>query len=273
MAVSAPILTWGERVDVDALAAPAERDWAGWAEAQDPPARFLTVWSGPQVHGFDSPIRFGGVMFQPAEVVLGIRAWDDAHEGVIELEAADARAPWALFEVEKIVRMMLHQSGLAFEILASPAVFYESRAQDFPARRVVEAAVTRQVVAHYRDVAAGLIERMLAARFEGVGPTDLLDLFRQLLTGWALCDGVVEFDLWRLVERRGDDALRGKLREVQSGAKVDADMWAELDESARELLAAIEPDTADGLPEQPSDYGWLNDLVVESRSNAQAPNP
>lgn len=169
--------------------------WGTWAADHRPPASFLSVYSGRAVHGFDSRLRLGGVVVQPAEVVLGIRAWDDAFEGVFELD--EEPVPYALFEVEKIVRMMLHQSGLAFEILASPAMLHD---EEFPARRIVDAAVTRGILHHYRNVASGWMARLVETQGQGAEPADVLDVVRNALTGRALVDGRAAFDLWALAD-------------------------------------------------------------------------
>ncbi|QDG53734.1 hypothetical protein FIV42_24215 [Persicimonas caeni] len=244
------------------LPKPPERggDWATWAAEQRPPAQFLSTYSGPRLFGFDSHVRLGGVIVQPAEVVLGIRAWDDAFEGVIELDGIASPVPYALFEVEKIVRMMLHQSGLAFEILASPAVLHDDA---FPARRIVDAAITRNILHHYRDVASGWMARLVETRGQGAEPADALDVVRNALTGRALVDGRAAFDVWELVGDYGEGGLEELLRELQTGvepAAVDA-----LREHVDGLLAQIDPDVAK-LPESPRDYDWLNDFVVSSRS-------
>ncbi len=248
---------------VDAARAPG-MDWAQWAGDQRPPAHFLALWSGRAVHGFTSPERVGGVVVQPADVVLGIRSWDDAFEGILEVAQWGNAAPFALFEVEKIVRMMLHQSGLAFEILASPAVLHDA---DFPARRIVDAAVTRGVLHHYRDVAQGQIARLERAQGQGVRPADLLDIARHALTGVALADGLVDFHLWELVDAYGSSTLEGLLREAPHDAKLDDGYRADFARAVESLIERIDPDAAK-LPDNPEDYDYLNDLVVTQRQNA-----
>lgn len=233
-----------------------ESDWDAWAAEQRPPAQFLCAWSGRPVHGFDSPVRLGGVFAQPAEVVLGIRGWDDASEGTLELDGQEEPVPYALFEVEKIVRMMLHQSGLAFEILASPAVLHDD---GFPARRIIESAITGDILHHYRDVASGWMARLVETKGQGAAPADVLDVARNALTGRALAEGRVAFDVWELASEFGLEAL---LRGVEKS--VEPQLLDELSAKIDELLEAIRPDTAK-LPASPQDYDWLNDLVVEWR--------
>ncbi|MFP4599824.1 MAG: DNA polymerase beta superfamily protein, partial [Persicimonas sp.] len=227
-----------------------------------PPAQFLSVWSGAGVHGFDSPLRLGGVVVQPAEVVLGIRGWEDAFEQTLDLEVAERPVPVALFEIEKIVRMMLHQSGLAFEILTSPAVLCDTSC--FDARAIVEAAITTEIVHHYRDIAGGWLERLAEAEGRGASAADVLDVFRHALTGLGLMRGEVDLRLWATVERYADAELEGLLREVQRGAKIAGELLDELLDRGRRLVAGLSPEDA-ALPARPNDYDGLDDLVVSLR--------
>jgi predicted nucleotidyltransferase len=232
--------------------------WMNWAAEHEPPALFLSAWSGPTVHGFDSRLRVGGVLAQPADVVLGIRAWEDAFEETHDLDGCDQPVPSVLFEIEKLVRMMLHQSGLAFEILASPAVHCD---MGFPARRIVESAITTDILHHYRDVASGAMRRFVEVDGQGVMPTDVLDAVRNALTGRALAEGRVAFDVWELADEYGSEAL---LREVGAGEAVEPEMLDDVAKLVESLLDDIRPGES-GLPASPKDYDWLNDFVVSCR--------
>ncbi|MFW5968470.1 MAG: DNA polymerase beta superfamily protein, partial [Persicimonas sp.] len=212
-------LTFEKPAEMHPLESPAEASWAEWAGAHEPPARFLSVWSGPPVHGYDGPVRVAGVLAQPAELVLGIRSWNDAFEGTLDLSESGDEIPYALFEVEKIVRMMLHQSGLALEILASPTLLVAGGngrrgGELFPARRIVESAITGDIIHHYRDVAGRWLERIEEAGRANLGEVDAREVARNALTGRALMEGRVAFDLWTLAERYGDGALVDLLRQL-----------------------------------------------------------
>jgi hypothetical protein len=236
----------------------ADGGWREWAAEHEPAALFLSAWSGRAVHGFDSPLRLGGVVAQPAEVVLGLRAWEDAFEETHDLDEYNRPVPSVLFEVEKLVRMMLHQSGLAFEILASPVVLLD---QSFPARRIIESAVTTDILHHYRDVASGLVRRLVESNGQGATPADVLDAVRNALTGRALVDGRVGFDVWELAGEYGSEAL---LREVESGERVELELLGKVSAHVEGLLDDIRPDEAT-LPASPQEYDWLNDFVVSCR--------
>lgn len=248
------------------------------AEIKLPPeirsAPFLSVWSGSAVHGFDSRLRLGGVFVAPADVVLGLRSWNDAREGVVgasELLGAKQSVPYAIFEVEKIVRMMLHQSGLAFEILASPVVFgldsprdERTDAQPFPARRILDAAVTSGLLHHYRDVSRATLTRLVAAKGQGARASDIRDLVRTVLTGNVLMHGEVEFHLPTLLERQATAEL-GDLIENMLPENFVEPMWLQQFEDC--ISAAIDVISPDGspLPPSPTDYDWLHDFVINSR--------
>jgi predicted nucleotidyltransferase len=241
-------------------------DWSAWAVDHAPPALFLSAWSGSESYGFDSPLRLGGVLAQPADVVLGIRAWEDAFEGTLDLEEHGSPVPFVLFEVEKIVRMMLHQSGLAFEILASPAILFD---QDFPAQRIIEAAITSDILHHYRDVASSTMRRLVESKGQGATPADTLDVARHALTGRALAQGRVAFDVWELADEFGVKAL---LRDVEAAERLDPTLLAEVSKQVDELLDGCQPDRAQ-LPANPQDYDWLNDLVVGCRRGRHSSDP
>lgn len=265
-------LTFGTDATRRSFENPPGATWPTWAARHEPPARFVSLWSGRPVHGFGSPSRVGGVVAQPAELVLGIRSWEDAFEETFELEGHDAPVPYVLFEIEKIVRMMLHQSGLAFEILASPVHLVEGRtaqasAEPFPARRVVRAAVTKEIIHHYRDVAGGWLDRLEEAGGRGATGADALDIIRHALTGVGLMEGRAQLHIWTLVERHGSDALEGLLREVEGSDTLDPEVVEELCDHGRTLVAQLDPDQAD-LPDRPADYDWLDALVVALRRSA-----
>lgn len=254
-------LSYAPAAEPDAPPAGPEAGWQAWAAAHEPPAVLATAWSGRAVFGFDSPLRVGGVLVQPADVVLGIRGWEDAFEDTLALAGHDRPVPYALFDIEKIVRMMLHQSGLAFEVLASPVVL---AGDEFKARRVLEAAITHEILHHYRDVAAGTLARLDEAEGEGAWAADVLDIARHALTGVALAQGRVDFRLWPLVADFGDAGLEGLLREVERSDTIDPTGLAEFGRHVDDLVERIDPDAA-RLPDRPRDYDWLDEFVVANR--------
>ncbi len=206
------------------------------------------LWSFERDREVQAARRLGGVVVQPASVVLGLRGWEDAFEGV------DAQGdPWVFFELEKIIRMTMRGSGLAFEILAAP----RCAASSFDARALLSMCLTRQVVAHYRDVTASL----RSCSGSDVAPSRAL--LRERLMGAVLGrDGVVAWSWSQLVDLWPAPDLDAML-EVW-----DADARAEVGALVSALGAWLEPETCAALPERPSDYQGANDLLVELRLNS-----
>lgn len=231
-----------------------------------PPVVHIAQFGGAQVNGFAGAARLGGVFVQPAHVVLGLKAWDDAFEGVLAGET-----PWVLFEAEKIVRMMLRQSGLALEILASLVA-----KADFDAVKVVRGAITREIVLYYRDVTRLGISRLLAlVESESSGDPCLQqdwswmqDLFRNLLTGCVLGhEGHVSLHLEDLLDARIADGVREPLGSLVVGETAAV---RELGKQAVRLQGLLALESALALPERPSNYDGLNDWLVAQRLAAGA---
>lgn len=215
-------------------------EW-GWSECPQLDAaqpRFVAQLSGAEVNGHDVPTRIGATFVRDARTICGLRAWDDATEGVHD------GTPWAAFEVEKLARMMLHQSGLAFELLASSRVWSD----DFAPRRIIQAAATSQLLTYYQDVAHPLTQGRLH---------DELWRWRSLLTGLLLArGGEVSLRLETLLERLDEDSFAGLPVGRLPTATVAADAHAEMIERAAPL------------PDRVSDYDWLDAWVADLRLNA-----
>lgn len=204
-------------VDPPAALDPA---WEGFARGRPEAPRWLSRVDLDDEHG-----RVVGCYVTDAATALGLRPWDDAAEG------RQGQAAWVLFDVEKLVRMALHQSGLAFEALCSAATW-----GDFPARAIADAAVTVNVLDYYRDVTAPLLHGR-AERWR----------YRTLLTGVLLAEqGIVSHDL---------STLAGRLA-LEPG--VDLSAAPALHERLR----------SSSLPTRPSGYDFLNDFVVQARLGA-----
>ncbi|AWV89273.1 DNA polymerase beta superfamily protein [Bradymonas sediminis] len=230
--------------------------------AQVRSAQFLSAWSGSALYGHQRPLRLGGVFVESAGVVLGLRSWNDAREGVIDT------VPYAIFEVEKIVRMMLHQSGLAFEILASPVLFETNSSgadgTGFPARRVVNAAVTQGLLHHYRDVARGMLDRLLAAKGRGASLEDIFGLVRTALTGRALMQAEVDFNLATLLVNHASPKVAGYIRNTVPEDLVNKAWLNGFARTLEPLIASLAPEDS-ALPTNPTDYEWLHEFVISSR--------
>ncbi len=205
---------------------------------------------GPEFTCEGVDTRFGGVFVAPRETVLGIRLWRDVYEGVEAV--GDAQVHWSIYEIEKIVRMMLHQSPLALEILSSGAAVERFASSRFQPRRVVEAAVTSDILTALVDDADGFLTSPEASSSRRVAIRGL----RRVLMGLALAEGVVATRLDDLLEWRGSEEL------ADAAATGEADA---ISTCGRELLEDLRAVDAPALPESPADYDGLDDLVVDMR--------
>ena len=186
---------------------------------------------------------------------MGLRGWEDAFEGVL----SDG-APFAIFEVEKIARMALRQDGLAFEVLAAPARLHST---DFAPRALATWAMTRGVLAHYRDVTApwlGALSRL---------PADAVRLgARELLTGVALArDAAFGVELDTLLAHLDASGFGGLLEALEARPE-DVEVRAELEAAARALHAELDPSAPGPLPERVPDYDALHHAVYRWRMRA-----
>ena len=245
--------------DAGETSCPATGSWSAWFGQLEREPDYAVLWSGPPVHGYEpAPVRVGGYFVEPVESVLGLRPFDDAHEGRVELEGVDGPVPYVFFEFEKIARMMLHDSGLAFEILASPARLRSSEPGE--AREIVEWTATRGLLGHYRECTRGGLDDLRAGR--EVSIEGIRRLFRELATGAALTEGRAMFDLGRLLEQVAGEAVAEVIEE--GGAEAIASRRGELVETAERLADAIAGE-ATALPAQPDGYEALDARIVERR--------
>lgn len=211
--------------------------WPHWVRDHGPVDR-IAVIAGPEVHGWPTARQIGGYVSTPADTVLGLKPWDDAREGVV------LGAPWVIYDIEKLVRMLLRQSPHAFRIVASHVCAHEILSAD--RRFLLESAVAAQLV---RNIAA-----------ESATPPSLrkdtqLNTLAELTAGWALARGHADLHAATVL-----------------GAHPQ---WAQLDlTNPNDVARAIEAlrhelQTCDvALPEQPSNYDGLSRWLVDRRQQA-----
>jgi hypothetical protein len=218
---------------------------------------WLGVMDGPQVVGHDAPWRLGGIIIQPAHIVLGLRPWEDAFEGVITPPDA-APIPWVCFDLEKIIRMMLHQSGLALTLLAGVTI----EAGPVNPRAIAANAITHAQLHHWRDVTAPGVADPPA------DPVRWLGLVRQLLTGVLLAEHA-HFMAWLPAQRPHAPAPLGALiGELLDGAPLTEQARQDSAPALSALWHRMDPARPSALPERPSGYEALNALLVQARLDA-----
>ena len=183
---------------------------------------------------------FGGVFVAPAASVLGLKAWEDAYEGLYR------ERPWVIFELEKILRMMFAGSSLALEILGSAQLLV---AQDpHYGRRLVEWSLTPKSLDH----AWTLASRRLA------GAPDQAQALCQMLTGALLAkERALSFELPTLIDR----LFPGKQSELAEPSPTL------LDEVCTATIGWIESARTRWSP-RPANYDDAHEFLVASRLKA-----
>jgi hypothetical protein len=262
------------------MRAPAEHDHA-------PPAPlFVALYDGPPATALPrSTSRIGGVFVHPAETVLALPGFEDAYEGLTRLGedeqsgatngAEDGAAypiPWTLFDLEKIVRMMLHQSGLAFAILTAAPTLHTT--DDFDPRAIAGALATRDLLAHYRDLGRDALGTPDPGAPGEVA--SLLDALRYLCAGVALAErGAVAHSMATLLAHAGrldlPDGLDELVAPTLEGARLDRASLEALGAIARDLSRRLERALAGeggALPGRPHDYDGVSEMLVTRRLDA-----
>ncbi len=250
---------------------PASGDWERWFDALDRRPQYAAIWSGPSVHGHEgAPVRLGGYFREPTESVVGLRAFDDALEGTLRLEGIEEPVPYVFFEIEKVVRMLLHSSTLAFEILASPArLLPDEHAEDAAAARdLVAWSIAEGLLGGYRESVDGGVDDLRQGREVSVGGA--LRLLRRLATGAALADGRATLDVRRLSESPEGDLVEEFL--ASDPVEPLGSRRARLLELAERLVASIEREEG-ALPSDPEEYEALNAWLIEQRLSESSSGP
>lgn len=236
---------------------PRSGDWEEWFGALERRPDYVCLWSGPEVSGYEgAPYRIGGFFAEPLESVVGLRPFADTIEGTVDLEGVEQSVPYVLFEIEKLVRMVLHQSGLAFELLASPC-WIETADDEAPcrvARSILERGLASGILAHYREGAGSTLDD--EADRDGRSEREWLELVREVGTGAALVQGRATLHLGRLLASRKLGVERDEVALVREAEEVSPAVGPFL-ERLRDPIV--------GLPDEPDAYAILDEWLVETR--------
>lgn len=239
-------------------------DLAPVVAEQPDPLLFATV-SGAHLYGFpsrDSDVDLRGVHLLPTADLVGLR----------EPEETRSRA-WVRFGVEldlvthdlrKFVRLMLRRNGYVLEQLLSPLVVRTSDAHRELAA-LVPGVLTGHHAHHYRGFA--VTQWRLFDKTAELKP--LLYTFRVLLTGIHLMrSGEVQAHLptlLGLVDAPGylPELIAAKAECQHGTARID---HARVEADVERLHAVLdEAQSASVLPDAPTAYDALHDLVVRLR--------
>ena len=241
---------------------PAGGDWSAFFDQLPREPAFAVVSSGPVVDGYaTAPCELAGLFVEPVESVVGLRPFNDAVEGTVRLDGVADPVPYVFYEVEKAARMMLHQSGLALEILTSPAWLRDDLSEaEEPCRvprQLAGWAVTEEILAHYRESTGPVVEQLV----EGRGPSEmeLGRTIRRLLTGLALGQG-------RVVRSVDEGWAHLSIEPIDEPyANREPEWLAERVERLAERLRGLDTRLPDRR--EPDGYDALNDWLVATRLN------
>ncbi|MEU9364458.1 nucleotidyltransferase domain-containing protein [Streptomyces avermitilis] len=239
-------------------------DLAPVVAAQPDPVLFATV-SGAHLYGFpsrDSDIDLRGVHLLPAAELVGLREPTETRSRMWDRDGVEMDL--VTHDLRKFVRLMLRRNGYVLEQLLSPLVVHTGDAHRELAG-LAPGVLTRHHAHHYRGFATTQWRL-----FEKTGELKpLLYTFRVLLTGIHLMrSGEVQAHLPTLV---GQVEAPGYLPELIA-AKAEREHGAAGVDHARarldtERLHGLldEAEGASRLPDAPSAYDALHDLVVRVR--------
>jgi predicted nucleotidyltransferase len=236
---------------------------------QDQPLVFATV-SGAHLYGFpsrDSDVDLRGVHLLPVQDLIGLRDGQETRSRTQERDGVEIDL--VTHDLRKFARMMLRRNGYVLEQLLSPLVVHTT-----PAHAELAALAPGVLTSHHAHHYRGFAETQWRM-FEETGELKpLLYTFRSLLTGIHLMrTGEVVAHLPTLAEAVAEapaarlGALVAAKAEAEHGpAEAAGEGIAAEVEALHAVLA--EARTASSLPDAPTAYDAVNDLVVRARLGA-----
>jgi hypothetical protein len=237
------------------------------------PLLFATV-SGAHLYGFPSPdsdYDLRGCHILPAREVVGL----DTGRETVEITARDGAFELDLVthDAKKFFGLLLKKNGYVLEQVYSPLIVHTTTVHE-ELKAIARGCVTKHHSHHYFGFAETQWKLFENERPRRVKP--LLYVYRALLTGIHLMrTGQVEANLARLNEEARlpqiTDLIARKLAGPERSVLDGADVEFHRQESERlggELETAHQ---ASVLPEAPTSWAALNDLLVRLRLGSPAP--
>ncbi|MFI5571399.1 DNA polymerase beta superfamily protein [Streptomyces sp. NPDC051740] len=232
---------------------------------QPDPVLFATV-SGAHLYGFpsrDSDVDLRGVHLLPAADLVGLREPDETRSRMWVRDGVEMDL--VTHDLRKFVRLMLRRNGYVLEQLLSPLVVHTTGTHRELAA-LAPGVLTGHHAHHYRGFAR--TQWRLFERTGGLKP--LLYTFRVLLTGIHLMrSGEVQPHLPTLageVDAAPDhlpELIAAKAEREHGDAPVD---HARVRADVERLHGVLdEAQAASALPDAPTAYDALHDLVVRTR--------
>ena len=231
------------------------------------PLLFVTI-SGAHLYGFPSPdsdFDLRGVHLLPLREIVGLQEGQetveksDIHDGLeIDLVTHDAK---------KFLGLMLRKNGYVLEQLLSPLVVHTTPEHE-ELKALAPGCITRYHAHHYLGFAETQWKLFHKADPPLVKP--LLYVYRVLLTGIHLMrTGVVEANLVRLNEDARlpyiPELIERKTTGLEKGVLERADLEFHEGEYRRLLAELEQAFQTSSLPEAPTSFAALNDLLVKIR--------
>lgn len=230
------------------------------------PLVFATI-SGAHLYGFasaDSDYDVRGAHLLPFEQIAGLRRGEETVE---RMSPGPPELDVVTHDAGKFFRLLLKPNGYVLEQLYSPLVLQTSPEHD-ELREIARGCITRRHVRHYVGFAEN--QWRLFEKDEPPRVKPLLYVFRVLLTGIHLLrTGEVEANLLRLngVARLAyvDELIARKRSGSERERLTRTDVLLYRTEYERLLAALVEAGEASPLPEEPSAFAALNDLLLRLR--------
>ncbi|MFB7559509.1 nucleotidyltransferase domain-containing protein [Streptomyces brevispora] len=229
------------------------------------PLLFATV-SGAHLYGFpsrDSDVDLRGVHLLPAEDLVGLRETEETHARTWDRDGVEMDL--VTHDLRKFVRLMLKPNGYVLEQLLSPLVVHTTPLHT-ELVALAPTVLTRNHAHHYRGFAN--TQWRLFERTGELKP--LLYTFRALLTGIHLMrSGEVLAHLPTLLDRVPAPAwlpgLIAAKEEAEHGEAKGVD-GAAVSRGVESLHRVLdEAQAGSGLPDGPSGFDALHELVVRAR--------
>lgn len=211
-----------------------------------PPLLGWGAISSPALCGLpDAPRRLGGLCLHPAAHLLGLRAWRDTFEGLLS-EREGERTPWVVFDLEKMLRMLLRQSTLALEVLGILA----QNGEEARFCWIASQALARPLVLGY------------AQRLGALGPTP--EAVRLALTAALLARELTYMPHLPTAIARWDHPALDPLRALPTLSSTERSRCCEA--ALAHLAPWLTPDHPETLlPPRPSGYDALHHWLIAQR--------
>lgn len=246
---------------IDAL----DIDLAPVVAEQPDPVLFATV-SGAHLYGFpsrDSDVDLRGVHLLSAADLVGLREPNETRSRMWDRDGVEMDL--VTHDLRKFVRLMLRRNGYVLEQLLSPLVVHTTDAHRELAA-LAPGVVTGHHAHHYRGFAN--TQWRLFTKTDELKP--LLYTFRVLLTGVHLMrSGEVQAHLPTLLGEVSEapgylpELVAAKAEREHGAAEVE---YARVEADVERLHGLLdEAQAASALPDAPTVYDALHDLVVRVR--------